>query len=632
MRALLVCFAGAALIACDDGAATPDGGARPDLALDALPGDDTGGMVDAMPDAMPDVMADAMLDAAIDATPDATADLDMAPDAAVEPDAGPDAEPFADSSPVRDASGEPDPPCVLFECACVPGERVACYVGPPATEGVGICLGGEQTCLPDGSRFGPCAGHQPPLGENCLTAADEDCDGATPPCAEGWQKVYADDAAQAVRAVAVAAEGDVVALIDYDRTINAGAGPITARGDDPDLAVARYDRLGNPVWSHVFGDADADFAVDLAITADDGVIVVGRLYGGARVDGAWLSGHGQDDVLVVALDAAGQVRWSRLYGGPLRDVAERVAVGPGGEVVVIGRFEGSLQVGPHRLQSLGLGDVFAFALDGETGEPRWARAIGGAGADTGHGVAVGPDGTTYVAGRFEQIVGFGGAPVESAGAGDLFVLALGPDGGTRWARVLAGPGDAGVYDLAFDPTAAPADGPLVLFGWFADGLELGAGRIESAGGRDLVVARLDLDGAVTLARPFGDAADQLDNPFPQTSSAAMALGPDGRIVLAGPIAGGAFGEVEDADGPARDPLVSAGGVDGYVVRLSPRLRVEAGRIFGAGFTEMALGVALDGEAVVVGGRFFSLSLDLGLGAPLRGAAQSDGFVVRWPGL
>lgn len=61
--------------------------------------------------------------------------------------------------------------------ACAPGARRSCYSGPTHTGGVGACHAGKQTCLEDGSGFGPCEGEVIPLEERCGTALDDDCDG-----------------------------------------------------------------------------------------------------------------------------------------------------------------------------------------------------------------------------------------------------------------------------------------------------------------------------------------------------------------------------------------------------------------------------------------------------------------------
>jgi hypothetical protein len=73
-----------------------------------------------------------------------------------------------------DCSGVPND-----TCACQPGEVRACYSAPVATQNIGPCRGGQQTCNAAGSGFGPCVGEVVPQPETCNTAADDDCDGAT---------------------------------------------------------------------------------------------------------------------------------------------------------------------------------------------------------------------------------------------------------------------------------------------------------------------------------------------------------------------------------------------------------------------------------------------------------------------
>ncbi|MFH2010789.1 MAG: MopE-related protein [bacterium] len=51
-----------------------------------------------------------------------------------------------------------------------------CYTGLAGTQGVGICVGGSQTCT--AGVWGACAGEQTPMTEVC-DGADNDCDGST---------------------------------------------------------------------------------------------------------------------------------------------------------------------------------------------------------------------------------------------------------------------------------------------------------------------------------------------------------------------------------------------------------------------------------------------------------------------
>jgi hypothetical protein len=61
-------------------------------------------------------------------------------------------------------------------CACQDGQVQDCYSGrPPATQNVGECAAGTQTC--EGGRWGACEGEVTPEAEAC-NGLDDDCNGA----------------------------------------------------------------------------------------------------------------------------------------------------------------------------------------------------------------------------------------------------------------------------------------------------------------------------------------------------------------------------------------------------------------------------------------------------------------------
>ena len=70
--------------------------------------------------------------------------------------------------------------CVGDTCSmgkCNPGASRACYTGTMATENVGACHDGMQTC--DGTgMWGACNGEQLPVAENCTDGIDNNCNGA----------------------------------------------------------------------------------------------------------------------------------------------------------------------------------------------------------------------------------------------------------------------------------------------------------------------------------------------------------------------------------------------------------------------------------------------------------------------
>ncbi|MFO0758037.1 MAG: DNRLRE domain-containing protein [Byssovorax sp.] len=61
-------------------------------------------------------------------------------------------------------------------CDCVNGATQPCYSGSAATQGVGACHGGTQTCTL--GHWGACQGEVTPAAETC-NGKDDDCDGQT---------------------------------------------------------------------------------------------------------------------------------------------------------------------------------------------------------------------------------------------------------------------------------------------------------------------------------------------------------------------------------------------------------------------------------------------------------------------
>jgi hypothetical protein len=62
-------------------------------------------------------------------------------------------------------------------CTCTPGQKRSCYQGDPATQDVGPCHAGTQTCDASGTAWGACTGQVMPVWEICNNGVDDDCDG-----------------------------------------------------------------------------------------------------------------------------------------------------------------------------------------------------------------------------------------------------------------------------------------------------------------------------------------------------------------------------------------------------------------------------------------------------------------------
>ncbi len=63
-------------------------------------------------------------------------------------------------------------------CLCEPGVVRSCWTGPSGLEGVGVCVGGTETCKGGGLGWDSCTGQVLPTTERCGNGLDDDCNGS----------------------------------------------------------------------------------------------------------------------------------------------------------------------------------------------------------------------------------------------------------------------------------------------------------------------------------------------------------------------------------------------------------------------------------------------------------------------
>ncbi|MEZ4367953.1 MAG: SBBP repeat-containing protein [Kofleriaceae bacterium] len=282
------------------------------------------------------------------------------------------------------------------------------------------------------------------LGQGPVTAADAESSDAfivsyAPGGAVRWVQAFGGVGLDEIEGLGVDdARGQLVASGSLSGTIDLGLGPLASAGDDDALVLAVDLATGAPRWQLAFGGGDHDGANGLALGADGEAYVTGYFTGTVEVAGEVFVADGDQDVLLVRVDADGSPRWGRRFGGPGRDRAIRIATGARGEVVAVGTFTDTAGWADARLSSAGADDGFAIALDGD-GTPRWARGFGGPGIDELQAVAIDADGSLYITGAFEQTVDVGAGPHTSAGDLDTLIFRLDVRYASLTARAAHGP-------------------------------------------------------------------------------------------------------------------------------------------------------------------------------------------------
>jgi hypothetical protein len=155
-------------------------------------------------------------------------------------------------------------------------------------------------------------------------------------------------------------------------------------------------------------------------------------------------------------------------------------------------------------------------------------------------------------------------------------------------------------------------GNVLIAGSFSETLDLGCGKLQSAGGTDIFVVKYRPTASCEWSRRFGGTADDR-----ATGIAAIA---DGDVIVTG-----SFQGVVDFGG---EPLTSAGDQDIFLVRLDQAANHTWSERFGSDKPDWGSSVSVGPDAVVMTGWFWR-TVDFGGGALTSLGDSWDGVVASF---
>ena len=343
-------------------------------------------------------------------------------------------------------------------------------------------------------------------------------------------RVFTDSLSQTVQnaiATATGANGSVYVLANVTGATQAGQLD-TAHGivGSQDVALMKYDSAGNLIWTQTLGSTQSASGLGLAVSADGSQIaVVGQGTGLSDDNGSAPPDATDPTGFVSVYDAQGDQQWSQAVNAWTGGQVNSVAVGADGSVYVAG----STQI------ASGLSDGFLAGFS-SSGQQTFNTYLGATTSSSISGIAV--DASSLITAGVQN----GDAVVQS--------YALQPSGPPTLSatRDLGAVGEGGVAGVAVN-----TDGSIVVAGSTNNG-NLSVGTIGSAysGGEEAFVASLDPSltpsGADTLAY-FAGASDT-------TTSAVTVAG--GQVYITGQIAA--------TPTPGSGDLTA---FDGYAAQIDP---------------------------------------------------------------
>ncbi len=375
----------------------------------------------------------------------------------------------------------------------------------------------------------------------------------------------------------------------------------------PPLAADPGGATGAPAWGVGFGGLKSDVARGVAVDAAGDAYVVGDFEDAATFGALGeRTSAGKSDAFVARIAKDGKPAWVQTFGSDGEESGEAVTVTSDGTVVIAGLFSGVMKLGKFEASSRGSDDLFvaAFAPDGT---PKWLWTTGGKASDTALGVAATSDGGVVVSGAFFGTATFGAVELTAISREEAFVAKLAGTGEVEWARSFGGDLDDRLTKVAVD-----GQGSVFAVGQFQGKASFGGPPLESAGGFDVAVVKLDAGGSHLWSYRLGGAFDEY--------AAAIGVDPAGDVAIAA-----AF---QDRMTIGDQTYVSKGEGDAVVARFDARGALSWVRTWGAGADDMAHGVALDAAGNVVVAGWFQKGVDFGKGKLESKEINKDVFVAK----
>ena len=389
--------------------------------------------------------------------------------------------------------------------------------------------------------------------------------------------------------------------------------------------LAKYSAMGTHLWSQCTqGLSGGAYGYAVAVDRNGDVIVTGNFAATRDFGGGPLTSAGGSDIFVAKYSRTGDHLWSERFGSSTMDGFDResglgIAVDATGNLVVTGRFNGTIDFGGGPLISAGDPDIFLLKLSG-AGDHLWSKCFGGAAnAEAGNAVAVDDANDIVVTGSFNGTVDFGRGPLTSSNL-DIFLAKYDQNGTCLWSRRFGGPSstDSG-RGIVVD-----GNGNIVITGNFIGSVDFGGGALTSAGGDDIFVAKYSAAGAHVWSKRFGDPFAFVGGDIGKHVAIDTRANCDGRNGANCVLLTGYFLGTADFGG---GPLSGAGSTDVFVAKYSANGTHLWSKRFGGAMIDESMAAAVDGAGnAAVTGRF-GTTIDFG-GGPLTTLGGSDTYLVK----
>ena len=431
-----------------------------------------------------------------------------------------------------------------------------------------------------------------------------------------WAKAIGGDSYDSIYSVQPTTEGGYIVVGEfYSSRIDLGNGVTLNNNGKHDGMIIKYSSEREVEWAKAIGGDSIESIDSVQPTADGGYIVVGKFYSSSidLENGVTLSNNGLSDVMLIKYSAKGKVEWAKVIGGNRYESIDSVQLTIDGGFIVGGYFSSdSIDLGnaimiKHETSSSNNGMLIKYNVEGEA---EWAKAIG----DDVNSVKQTTDGGYIVTGIFRtSSIDLGDGMILNGHNGmDGMLIKYNEDGETEWANVTG-------YDIV--SIIQTSDKGYIVGGLFSGSINFGNGvtLVNNAMYNTSIgmIIKYKANGEAEWAKVVDNQIRMLEEDTDESYiisgnffSSSLDLGNGVTLSNNNYLGSGMFAKlskVELANINVADAKVIGGDDNDYINSVEQ---------------------TADG-GYIVGGYFYSSSLDLGNGVVLNNKGNNDGIIIKY---
>ena len=440
-----------------------------------------------------------------------------------------------------------------------------------------------------------------------------------------WARGIGGTSGDYINSVAETSDGGYIVGGSFQESIDLGNGVSLSTKGASDGMIIKYNVNGEAEWAQGIGGTIGDFINSVAATNDGGYIA-GGYFNSSSVDlgnGVSLNNRSGSDGMIIKYNVNGEAEWARGIGGTSDDEVNSVAETDDGGYIVGGYFYSSIDLGNKViLCTKGSRDGMIIKYN-VNGEAEWARGIGGTSSDEVNSVAEISDKGYIVGGFFysssidlENKINLSNNKSNSSTADGMIIKFEKTE--LLNSTIIKAQGIGGTRDDEINSVAATSDGGYIAGGYFnSSSVDLGNEvSLNNRSGSDGMIIKHNVNGEVEWARGIGGTSNDYINSVAATS--------DGGYIVGGYFSSSSI-DLENGVS-----LRTKGTCDGMIIKYNVNGEAEWAKGIGGTSNDCINSVAeTDDGGYIVGGYFYSSSIDLGNGVSLSTKGSQDGMIIKY---